>query len=102
MRVEDPELMQKALGIKLLIKKACAGEGLPNICEKINVEEAVLRRFLDDGLESASLLLAASGLKVVPWEMKAHSLQYMESLHYLAKVGMKIQEARCSHCAGLM
>lgn len=82
----NPELARKS---QATILQRLASLGQKPVSDALCVSEATISRMKGEGLESFTGFLAALGLKVVPADHKCYAPDYIEHLHYFAKLGME-------------
>lgn len=82
----NPGLARKSAST---ILQALSSAGQAPVAKALSVSEATVSRMKGEGLESFTALLGALGLKVVPAEHKCYSPEYIEHLHYFARIGME-------------
>ena len=81
----NPALARKCAAT---ILQSLASAGQKPVADALGVSEATVSRMKGDTLESFTALLAALDLKVVPAAHKCYAPDYIEHLHYFARLGM--------------
>jgi hypothetical protein len=71
---------------EILRRLASAGQNAA--ANSIGKSETWVSRFASDQLKTFTDLLSALGLKVVPADHRCYSADYIEHLHYFARLGM--------------
>lgn len=82
----NPGLARKS---QTQILQRLATVGQKPVADALSVSEATVSRMKGEGVETFTGLLAALSLKVVPADHKCYSAEYIEHLHYFAKIGME-------------
>lgn len=81
---------QRARAMASAILKACRnGATQTAIAAAMGTSETTLSNLLTKDLEKFCLMLAHSGMKVVPVEMRCFPVDYVTALHTMAKMQMQ-------------
>lgn len=82
----NPVLARKS---QSTILQRLASIGQKPVADALGLSEATVSRMKSEAVESFTAFLAVLGLKVVAAEHRCFSPEYMDHLHYFAKLGME-------------
>jgi hypothetical protein len=90
----NSDIARDAAQVKASIEQAFYGLGESYISNKMGEIPTKVLHFMEHGVESVSLLLAACHLKVVSKDDRCYPQSYIDALHQIASEGMKRERRR--------
>lgn len=89
----NPELARKN---QTAILQRLASFGQKPLSEALDKSETWVSRWKSDDLTTCADLLATLGLKIVLASDECHSVEYISSLRYFARIGMEVDGGAAS------
>lgn len=87
------EVLEKSRKFHSLALQKISKVGQNEIAKLISTSDSTLSRFVSADLERACQILAASGLKIVPIEMRCYDHETIEAIFTLAKKNLQRAES---------